>query len=398
MKSIYKLIVLSLLAMPLAFTSCETDDDSNPRLDLSHVGEGFVLNTPAYAKDNVYDLAKSEGVWLTCTQPNYGSGVPYVVNYHVQISLDPTFATGNTEAQYKELSTSYTTAKMQVSATEMNSAMVELYQKANPDEAVVPDLLPAYIRLRATIDGGLDDKLGETYSNVVMLWQVHASYQAPDAEYPKNLFVIGSSIQDPWTSWKEVPQLAGLQGNYFTVVYVPAGGKFKWGVEEGGYKDYNALAAINDNANAGISCDVDDFNNIKFDNAGWYTLFFVGDITPDGKSIKYTLNVYPAEAYIFGDVNGGTWDFSDAWKLTAPADASGEWVSPAFAASGELRVTVKIPGVDWYRSEFTILNGKLFFGNPTDKWKTNFGDDYSVQCAPGQKLYVNFDKCTGEVK
>ena len=391
-------MALLLLAMPLAFTSCETDDDSNPKLDLSHVGEGFTLNVPAYSATNIYDLANSEGVWLTCTQPNYGVGVPYVVDYHVQVSIDQNFAKGNSDAAYKELATSYTTAKMQVSAKEINSAVVELFQKEFPDEAVVPDLLTVYVKLRATISGGLDDKLGETYSNVVTLGLVHASYQAPDAEYPKNLFVIGSSIQDPWTSWKEVPQLAGLQGNYYTVVYVPAGGKFKWGVEEGGYKDYNALSAINDNAGAGISCDVEDFNNIKFDNGGWYTLFFKADIQPDGKNIKYTLDVYPAEAYIFGTVNGGTWDFSDAWKLTPPADASGEWVSPAFAASGELRVTVKIPNVDWYRSEFTILNGKLFFGNPTDNWKTNFGDDYSVQCAPGQRLYINFDKCTGEVK
>lgn len=387
-------MMLPLLLLPLLFAACDTDDGSNPILDLSHVGEGFVLNTPAYAANNTYDVANSEGINLTCSQPNYGGNVPYVVNYHVQVSLSPSFADGT----YKELPTSYPLANMQVSGSEMNNAIVELYQDANPDESVVPQTLAVSVRLRACIDGGLDANLGETFSNVITLPSVHATYKAPDAEFPKNLFVIGSSIQEAWTSWKEVPQLAGLEGNYFTVVYIPAGGKFKWGTKEGGYKDYNALASVTDKANAGISCDVNDYNNIKVENAGWYTLFFKGEITPDGKNIKYSLEVYPTEAYIFGAANGGTWTFNDDWKLTAPADASGEFVSPAFTASGELRVTVKIPGIDWYRSEFTILNGKLFFGNPADSWKKNFGDDYSVQCAPGKRLYINFDKCTGEVK
>ena len=59
-----------LLALPMLFASCDKDDDSNPTLDLSHVSEGFVLNTPAYAENNTYDLSRSESVNLTCSQPN----------------------------------------------------------------------------------------------------------------------------------------------------------------------------------------------------------------------------------------------------------------------------------------------------------------------------------------
>ena len=398
MKSIYKLMMLPLMVLPLIFASCDTDDGSNPTLDLSHVSEGFVLNTPAYAENNTYDLVNSEGVWLTCTQPNYGGGVPYVVNYYVQVSLDPTFAQGNADAVYTELLSSYNLAKMQVSGTEMNNAVVELYQKAHPDEINVPEKLTAYVRLRACIDGAMDKKLGETFSNVITLPSVHATYIAPDAELKDNLYVIGSSIQDAWNSWKPVPKLAGLNGQYFTVVYVPAGGQFKWGTAEGDYKDYKALNSVTDKANAGAHANEADNNNIQFTNGGWYTLYFKGTITPDGKSIDYDLTIYPAEVYIFGNSNGGIWEFNDSWKLTAPADASADWVSPPFAAAGELRVSIKIPGIDWYRSEFTILKGSLFFGNPSDDWATNFGADYSVQCAPGKKLYVNFDKNTGEVK
>ena len=146
-------MMLPLMVLPLIFASCDTDDGSNPTLDLSHVSEGFVLNTPAYAENNTYDLINSEGVWLTCTQPNYGGGVPYVVNYYVQVSLDPTFAQGNADAAYTELPSSYNLAKMQVNARELNDAVVELYQKAHPDAVTVPEKVTTYIKLRACIDG-----------------------------------------------------------------------------------------------------------------------------------------------------------------------------------------------------------------------------------------------------
>ena len=119
--------LFALLAMvTLGFTACETDNDSNPTLDLSHVGEGFTLNTPANAQNNTYDLANAKSVELTCSQPNYG-GMPLMVRYYVQVSLTEDFAS------YKELATSYTTAKMAVNAREINDAMVELFQEANPD-------------------------------------------------------------------------------------------------------------------------------------------------------------------------------------------------------------------------------------------------------------------------
>ena len=397
MKHLYRIMMLPLLVLPLLLASCEKDTDSNPTLDLSHVSEGFVLNTPAYAETNTYDLANSESLELSCSQPNYGEGVPYVVRYYVQLAIDPAFKEAKNEAAFEELSTSFTTARMNVSAAEINNALVNLYQTANPGKDV-PETMPVYVKLRAVLDGTMTDTLGQTYSNVITLNSVRASYHAPDAELPTNLFVIGSSIQNAWNSWKEVPQAAGLKGNYFTVVYVPAGGQFKWSETEGIYRDYTNLRSVTDKANAGITCNTEDYNNIKVGNGGWYTLFFTGEITPDGKSINYDLTVYPAEIYIFGTVNGGTWSFDDNWKLSTPADASGEWVSPAFTASGELRVSVKVPDVDWYRTEFTILNGKLFFGNPTDNWATNFGSDYSVACSVGQKLYLNMDMNTGEVK
>ena len=73
--------LFSLLALTsFVLTSCEKDDNSNPTFIPN--ASSFVLNTPANAENNTYDLASANGLNLTCTQPDYG-GVPYVVKYFV---------------------------------------------------------------------------------------------------------------------------------------------------------------------------------------------------------------------------------------------------------------------------------------------------------------------------
>ena len=397
MKKIFlKLMLLPAMVLPLLFTSCSDDNDSNPTLDLGHVKDGFVLNRPAYAENNTYDLANADHLTLSCSQPNYG-GIPYVVRYHVQVALDQNFLT-DTTTTHKELATSYTTAKMNVDAAELNSTLVDMYQAANPN-AEVPESMPVYIRLRAVLDGTTNPYLGQTYSNIITLPSVKATYKEPDVELPKNLYVVGSSIQEAWKSWKPVAPIYGMSGNYYTMVYVPDGGTFKWGTFENDWRGYDRLAAINDNAGAELSEDGND-KNIKVAHGGWFVLHFVGELTPDKKDITYTLNVYPGTAYIIGKAAGGNWDdAAAAWAMTAPADQTGEWVSPAFGGDGELRAYIKIPGIDWWRTEFTIVDGNCFWRNKNliDSW-SEAGEGYAVSCTTGQKLYVNFDKNTAKVE
>jgi starch-binding outer membrane protein SusE/F len=396
MKKIFKLMLLPAMALPLLFTSCSDDNGSNPTLDLSHTADGFVLNLPAYATNNTYDLASAESLTLTCSQPNYG-GIPYVTRYYVQVAIDQKFVT-DTTAAHTELATSYTAAKLSVDASELNSTLVDMYQSANPDTSI-PESMPVYVRLRAVIDGTTNSYLGQTYSNTITLPSVKATYKAPDASYPENLFVVGSSIQTAWSSWKEVPPVYGLSGNYYTMVYVPAGGSFKWGTYENDWRGYSRFTSVNDQAGAGLSEDGD--GNIKVANSGWYVLHFVGEMSSDKKNINYSLNVYPGAAYVIGAPAGGAWTDADAnWAMTAPADQTGEWVSPAFTAAGELRAYIKVQGIDWWRTEFTINSGKCYWRaiDIPDNWAANVGDDYSVACSAGQKLYVNFDTNTAEVK
>ena len=396
MKKIFKFMLLPALVLPLLFTSCDDDRDSNPTLDLSHVADGFVLNTPAVAENNTYDLISAKSLRLTCSQPNYG-GVPYSMRYYVQVSIDPAFVSDGT-ATHTELATFYRTADMQVNATEINNAIVALFQAANPDTSV-PEEMPVYIRLRAVIGDATDTSLGETFSNTITLRSVKATYEAPDAKFTDNLYLIGSSIQTPWKSWKPIPKVFGLEGNYYGIIYLPAGGEFKWGTENNDYRGINRLKEINDVAGAGISAGEE--QNIKVTNAGWYTLLFKGKITEDKKNIDWTLTVYKAQVCLIGACIGQSdWGFADENALTPPDDPNGKWVSPAFTASAELRAAVKVGDLDWYRTEFTVYKGNLFWRryDIVNNWAETEGPDYSVTTQVGQKLYIDFDNYTAEVR
>lgn len=388
-------MLLPALVLPLLFTSCDDDRDSNPTLDLSHLAEGFVVNTPALAENNTYDLYNAKNLVLTCSQPNYGE-VPYPVKYYAQVSIDPAFVSDPT-VTHKELATyAENPSSLDFDAYEANKAVVSLFRAANPD-ANLPDEMPVYIRLRAVIGDATDTSLGETFSNTITLPSVKATI--PDAKFTDNLFLIGSSIQKPWESWKPIPQVEGLDGNYYGIIYVPAGGEFKFATEINDELGYNQIKEIVDEAGAGISAG--DNQKIKVANAGWYTLHFKGTISKDKKNIDWTLTVYKTQVCLIGACIGQSdWGFADDTALTPPDDPNGEWVSPAFTASTELRVSVKVGSINWYSTEFTVHKGDVFWRmkNMPNNWAETMGSDYSVTTTPGKKLYVNFDTNKAEVK
>jgi agmatine/peptidylarginine deiminase len=112
------------------------------------------------------------------------------------------------------------------------------------------------------------------------------------------------------------------------------------------------------------------------------------------------MTFYPGEVYLFGATNGGTWDYNDTWKFTAPDNKDGSFVSPAMTASGEARICVKTD-VDWWRTEFTLCNGEIFYreNNPVnDSWGKDVGPEYSIQGAAGKTIRLNFTAGTGELK
>lgn len=397
MKDIIKSLfagALALVAVPL-MTSCENDDDSNPTL---RTPDSFVLNTPAYAENNTYDLSNAESVNLTTTQPAYG--FPAATVYQVQVSLDENFRSVTTvdvpgDISYRTLEDSYTTANMNVNGVELNNAIVSLYQAANNGADPSGIVMPAYIRLVAHING---TDVGWCASNVITLPKVVVSYIATA---PTEVYVAGSSIRGG-TEAKQLGVVNSAENNFFGMVYMAAGSSLMWGGADSQANGYALTTTKTDNANAGLSEGAD--GGIAFANAGWYAILMKFTVDSEANQLLSTLEVYPGEAYVTGAVASytGDWPTADpAWAMTAPADASGQWESPAFSGSGELRAYIYIPTLNWYQTEFTIYNESLFWRgtyNIGANWAENVGADYSVTCAAGQRLYIDFDYDKGEVR
>ena len=136
MKKIFNILLLAVFTLSV-FTACEKDDDSNPVLKEPTT---FSLNLPPYAANNIYDLKNAKTVELTCSQPDYG--FPAATTYSVQVALNSEFTekTEESEANYTELTTTYSTAKMDVVASELIAFAVSVTHYCN-QETELPETM-----------------------------------------------------------------------------------------------------------------------------------------------------------------------------------------------------------------------------------------------------------------
>ena len=393
MKNIIKSIAFSLLAIAAIpmMTACSEDRDSNPTLEMA---SDFHLNTPAIAKGgSTYDLAKGATLNLTCNQPDFGYTAPII--YEVQVAIDPNFKQ-TTEAggdvAFSTLKSTYTSANMNVDGTELNNAVVKLYQNAHGGADPTGIDMPVYVRLRAHVDF-----TDNTYinSNVITLPHTQVSYVATT---PTTMYLSGASIHHG-NEAKQMGLIYGETEYFYCMMYADAYTSLHFGDDNTAAEGYANVSTFQDNGNAGLSQATD--GGINFANKGWYIIVVQAHADAASNKMVYTFRTEAPKAYIIGAAAGGDWsDPTTGWELSVPETADGEWVSPAFTAGGELRAYMKIPGWDWWHTEFTIYKKKIYYRdvNLIDSWAKNKGAGYSVTCAPGQKLYVNFDTDAMEVK
>lgn len=381
--------MLAVAAIPM-MTACSEDRDSNPTLkDATELH----LNTPAIALgESTYDLAKGATLNLTCSQPDYGYTAPVV--YQVQVSIDPNFkqtTESGGDVKFSTLKSSYTSANMNVDGTELNNAVVKLYQNAHNGEDPTGINIPVYIRLRAHVDF-----TDNTYinSNVIELPRTQVSYVATT---PTEMYIASASIHHG-NEAKQMGLIYGETEYFYCMMYADANTSVHFGDDNTTANGYINVTNLQDNGNAGLSEAAD--GGIQFANKGWYIIVIQAHADKANNKLVYTFRTEAPKAYVIGAVAGTTWTDSDPnWQLTVPDNADGEWVSPAFAAGGELRAYMKVPGWDWWHTEFTFVKGKIYYRdfNLIDSWGEK-ADSYKVSCSAGQKLYINFDTDAGEVK
>ena len=179
-----KKIILASLIMGTAFlVGCKDDNDSNPTLQTPSSSE-FVLNEPALA-GNTYDLANTDGITLTWSQPPYGYTA--AVQYYAQVSLENDFTEvgAGHQAKYAEVEGAATSCKYTFPANLVDAALLKAGLIDEPGK--LPYLTDLYVRLRATVGAG--DKL---YSNVVKL-KVKPYYQELSSD-PVLWYLVGDNI------------------------------------------------------------------------------------------------------------------------------------------------------------------------------------------------------------
>ncbi|WP_163223430.1 SusF/SusE family outer membrane protein [Bacteroides sp. 214] len=387
MKKIH--IIMSMVLCLVFITACESDNDSNPTLtDPTE----FVLNVPAYAS-TVYDLKHSKTIELTCTQPNYG--FPLAVNYSVQISLTGEFneASGDdVAATYKTLATMYNSARMDVHALEIATAIVELSGAEDEEDfnAAYADPVKVYVRLNAALTNGMKPIL----SNIIELPHVQAYYALSPLEMPTDMYIIGSINGWNWNNAYDMVPVYGTQGKFWRVVYLDADAEIKFNSAQdwdGGDFGY-ANTIFPDKTYAGIE---DKDGNIKITNGGWYIV--VVTVTEQARKFVYTVDFFEPNVYLCGTASGGTWGVGTTNIFTVPATGDGEFVSPAFtgAPSGDnddgIRACVVLEGHEWWHTEFMVFDGVI-------EYRGTGGDQDRVAGSIGEHLYFNFTAGTGSIK
>lgn len=383
-------IFMLLLAGSLLWTGCSNDRDDNP---VFQEPTGFNLNTPEQAS-GIYDLQNISSVDLTCVQPDYGYAAG--TTYRVQLSLENTFkeadeATGTT-ANYVTLSTTYPRPELKVDAVEFAMALLDLWKAANENTELPETPMAVYVRLNAALS---NNGMGQIPSNVIELPQVLGYNVEPPVSLPGQMFLVGDFASgSSWGKWVEMIPVTDTPGKFWSVQYFGGNNVMKFNAQpmwDGNQVAYSeGLVPAESASLAGVS-GVDDGSggmNIGVKNAGWYIVVVTTAL--EGKNLNYILEFLSPDIYVTGDVSGG-WDtFDDARKFTVPS-GEGEFVSPAFVTNGNLRLCVKLPSTDWWRTEFMVMNNKI-------EYRKNGGDQEAVSVSVGQKAYLNFLDGSGRIR
>lgn len=385
MKKILKSALLLMMGLVM-FASCEDDNDSNPTVTAP---TEFHLNTPALAATNI-DLNNCTSLVLTCSQPNYG--FPASTVYKVQVALTPDMA------NFVELDQSFSKATAEVDASLLASTLTTMELNAGKSEADFPLDTKVYVRMRATMVTETGDPVADTeiLSNVVCLESVHLNFSLAPVSVPEHLYVTGSFCNWDWGNCFEFVPVYDHPEMYWRLVWIDESGvKINtvkdWDGGQKGYADITVDGDLKDQ----ISSNND--GNICSATPQWYLM--VVTATVNGRNIEYNVQFNKPEVWLMGPCIGdASWsELFDGAMFTAPTTADGDFVSPAFAGSvpggdGDgVRAYVKVPGNDWWHTEFIVLNGEIAYRGAG-------GDQERVAGNVGQRLYLNFATGKGEIK
>lgn len=404
MKNIIKSTLLLLCAVGL-FASCDEDRDNNPVIQTpTH----FVLNTPAMAENGVYDLAHSTSVNFTASQPDYG--FPASVQYSIAVATKSDMSNAETISG----STFTDASAINIDAATLAATLTSMEVAEGKTEADFPMDIPVYVQATATpynAMGSEVDSVNHSFtikSNIVELKHVHLEFSLPPVTTPEELYLVGQFCGWDWNNSVAMTPVNSATNIFWHMVWLSEsdGAKFNsvkaWNGSEVGYAKAKLVAMDGEDANtANVNSKItsSDDGNFTASEEGWYLM--VVNTSVSGRDIIYNVTFFEPNVWLMGPITAkGDWsELEAAAKFTPAKTIDGEFVSPAFVngvpgGDGDgVRAYVKIPGFDWWKSEFIVgLDGDKI------SYRGNGGDQARVKGDAGNKMYLNFAKDTGRIE
>ena len=216
------------------------------------------------------------------------------------------------------------------------------------------------------------------------------SNSASCALAPMDIFMTGSNYgwgsgENAWLQF--TPTWDGAM--YWKIICLHAGEQCKFAPGAEGEEDLGfGGTTINDAAGAGI---VDEGGNLKVTNAGWYLIV----VTYKSKTDR-AVSILEPNVYLQGATTAQGWNVTgavEANKFTVPTTEDGEFVSPAFVKDDEIRMSLALDGLDWWKTEFFVNNGSILY-------RGRGGDDVNthVSVEAGKQAHINFTTGAIEIK
>lgn len=373
-----------LLGGIFVMAACSDDRDDNPTIK---VPTAFKMETPAFVSSqvNLNNAAQFSFAW---EKPDFGYFAK--VNYTLEVSNTGKFTaspadeaadlSGKVVADYAEISTIFPLNKATITNDDLALAIMQVGQWEKPEQ--LPATQKVYMRVKAALPN-----VASLHSNVIEFTVVPKYVKLP----PKitQCYITGSEYGwgGTWKPLTPVKNTTGKQGKgvptFWMMAYFKAGEEFKFAPKPAWENDFGAAnATITDHAGASPS---NAGGNIKIGNAGWYLVV----VTNNGEN--RTVSFEKPEVYLQGPTIGN-WDCKKENKFTAPTTATGEFVSPAFVATDEVRMCVKLKDFDWWKSEFIVNKA----GDIVYRGEGN--DPEKITVTAGQRCYLNFSTGKGSYK
>jgi len=211
------------------------------------------------------------------------------------------------------------------------------------------------------------------------------------AEYPANLYMIGSSIGGwDWTGSYIVTMnpVHSHPNAFWAIVYIDAPATDP-GFKFSPVKDWKGDFGVTGTATDGVYSKGG--TNLTVATAGYYMVYV------DLKAEK--VSVTEPTVYLIGDAApDATWTKGVAANLFTVDNVAKTITSPAAAAAKNIRMyatcplsQLDSPAADWWQMEFNVISSKI-------EYRGAGGDQAAVPVTVGQKAVLNFSTGSGVIE